>query len=138
MSQKRKRYTSKYLEIAQVWSDLSHAKRKKVGCIIVKDDMIISDGYNGTPAGLDNKCEDDSGKTKWYVIHAEANAILKLSRSHNSSVGATLYSTLSPCKDCAKMILQSGIKEVYYKEQYKDSDGINFLNSCNVKCELIN
>lgn len=138
MSQKRKRYTSKYLEIAQVWSDLSHAKRKKVGCIIVKDDMIISDGYNGTPAGLDNKCEDDSGKTKWYVIHAEANAILKLSRSHNSSVGATLYSTLSPCKDCAKMILQAGIKEVYYKEQYKDSDGINFLNSCNVKCELIN
>jgi dCMP deaminase len=138
MSQKRKRYTSKYLEIAQVWSDLSHAKRKKVGCIIVKDDMIISDGYNGTPAGLDNKCEDDSGKTKWYVIHAEANAILKLSRSHNSSVGATLYSTLSPCKDCAKMILQAGIKEVYYKEKYKDSDGINFLNSCNVKCELIN
>ena len=138
MSQKRKRYTNKYIEIAQVWSDLSHAKRKKVGCIIVKDDMLISDGYNGTPAGLDNNCEDDSGKTKWYVIHAEANAILKLSRSHNSSVGATLYSTLSPCKDCAKMILQAGIKEVYYKEQYKDSDGINFLNSCNVKCELIN
>jgi len=136
-SLKRKRYTEKYLEIADVWSKLSYAKRKKVGCIIVKDSIIISDGYNGTPTGFDNECEDALGKTKWYVIHAEANAILKLARSNNSANGSTMYITLSPCKECAKLILQSGIKEVCYAEEYKDKDGIDFLNESGIKCERI-
>lgn len=134
---KTKRYTTKYLEIAKCWSNLSYANRKKVGCIIVKDGSIISDGYNGTPKGFENECEDTNGKTKWYVMHAEANAILKLSKSNNSSVGSILYTTLSPCKDCSKLILQADIKKVYYSEQYKDTTGINFLESNGISCNNI-
>ena len=121
---KIKRYNLKYL------SNLSHAKRKKVGCIIVKNGSIISDGYNGTPKGFNNKCEDSSGKTKWYVMHAEANAILKLSKSNNSSIG----STLSPCRDCAKLILQAEVEKVYYNELYKDTTGIDFLENNGITC----
>jgi len=131
---KTKRYIQKYLEIAKCWSELSYANRKKVGCIIVKDGSIISDGYNGTPKGFENDCEDLFGKTKWYVMHAEANAILKLSKSNNSSIGSTLYTTLSPCKDCAKLILHADIKNVYYTEKYKDRTGIDFLESNGISC----
>lgn len=135
---KQIRYIRKYLQLARCLADLSHAERKKVGCIIVKNSAIIADGYNGTPKGFDNECEDFNGKTKWYVIHAEANAILKLSKSNNNSIGASLYCTLSPCKDCAKLILQTGINQVYYQERYKDTTGIHFLNNNGVKCYEIN
>jgi len=131
---KQKRYNDKYLEIATCWSKLSHAKRKKVGCIIVKDGSIISDGYNGTPKGFENECEDVNGKTKWYVMHAEANAILKLSKSNSSSSGSTLYTTLSPCRECAKLILQADIQQVYYNEKYKDSTGLDFLENSGIRC----
>jgi dCMP deaminase len=131
---KKTRYNNKYLELARCWSNLSHAKRKKVGCIIVKNGSIISDGYNGTPKGFNNECEDSNGKTKWYVIHAEANAILKLSKSNNSSSGSTLYTTLSPCRECAKLILQAEIKKVYYNERYKDTTGIDFLGNNGITC----
>lgn len=131
---KQKRYNDKYLELAQCWSTLSHAKRKKVGCIVVKNGSIISDGYNGTPKGFNNDCEDTNGKTKWYVIHAEANAILKLSKSNNSSINSTLYTTLSPCRECAKLILQAGVEKVYYKERYKDSTGLEFLENNGIIC----
>ena len=107
---KQKRYDLAYLRMAEQWANLSHCSRKKVGAIIVKDQMIISDGYNGTPAGFDNCCENEAGETHWYVLHAEANAILKVAKSTNNCKGATLYLTLSPCKDCSKLILQAGIK----------------------------
>lgn len=131
---KQKRYNDKYLELAKCWSALSHAKRKKVGCIIVKNGSIISDGYNGTPKGFSNKCEDYNGKTKWYVMHAEANAILKLSKSNNSSIGSMLYTTLSPCRECAKLILQAEVEKVYYNERYKDTTGIEFLENNGITC----
>jgi dCMP deaminase len=118
--------------MAQSWSKLSHCNRKQVGALIVKDSMIISDGYNGTPAGFDNCCENEIGETHWYVLHAEANAILKVSKSTNNSKGATLYLTLSPCKDCSKLILQAGITRVVFKDSYKDSEGITFLKSAGV------
>ena len=137
MYKKINKWNFKYLEIANCLSKLSSANRKKVGCIIVKDRSIISDGYNGTPTGFDNNCEDSTGKTKWYVIHAEANALLKLSKSNNSSEDATLYTTLSPCRDCAKLILQCGIKNIYYKEKYKDLEGVNFLESKGIQCNYI-
>jgi dCMP deaminase len=124
---KQHRYDSAYLKMAEQWSALSHCKRKKVGAIIVKDSMIISDGYNGTPAGFDNCCEDDAGNTHWYVLHAEANAILKVAKSTNNCKGATLYLTLSPCKDCSKLILQAGITRVVFRNAYKDTEGIDFL-----------
>ncbi|TNF46963.1 MAG: dCMP deaminase family protein [Bacteroidetes bacterium] len=124
---KQHRYDSAYLKMAEQWSLLSHCKRKKVGAIIVKDSMIISDGYNGTPAGFDNCCEDDAGNTHWYVLHAEANAILKVAKSTNNCKGATLYLTLSPCKDCSKLILQAGITRVVFRNAYKDTEGIDFL-----------
>jgi dCMP deaminase len=124
---KQHRYDSAYLKMAEQWSALSHCKRKKVGAIIVKDSMIISDGYNGTPAGFDNCCEDDGGNTHWYVLHAEANAILKVAKSTNNCKGATLYLTLSPCKDCSKLILQAGITRVVFRNAYKDTEGIDFL-----------
>ena len=124
---KQHRYDSAYLKMAEQWSELSHCKRKKVGAIIVKDSMIISDGYNGTPAGFDNCCEDDAGNTHWYVLHAEANAILKVAKSTNNCKGATLYLTLSPCKDCSKLILQAGITRVVFRNAYKDTEGIDFL-----------
>jgi dCMP deaminase len=135
--EKQLRYDSAYLKMAESWSKLSHCKRKQVGAIIVKDEMIISDGYNGTPAGFDNCCEDDDGNTQWYVLHAEANAILKVSKSTNNSKGATLYLTLSPCKDCSKLILQSGIKRVVYMNSYKDTEGIDFLVDAGIETQQI-
>lgn len=113
--------------MAMEWAQLSYCKRRQVGALIVKDRMIISDGYNGTPSGFDNCCEDESGKTHWYVLHAEANAILKLARSTQSAMDATLYLTLSPCKDCSKLAVQAGIKKVVYVDEYSDNAGIEFL-----------
>ena len=117
--------------------NLSHCERKKVGAIIVKNKMIISDGFNGTPSGFDNNCEDENGDTNWYVLHAEANAILKVAKSTNSCLGATLYLTLSPCKECAKLIHQSGIKRLVYSEQYKDISGLTFLNKAKIEIQHI-
>jgi dCMP deaminase len=124
---KQLRYDSAYIRMAATWADLSYCDRKKVGAIIVKDQMIISDGYNGTPAGFDNTCETEEGDTLWYVLHAEANAILKVAKSTNNCRGATLYQTLSPCKECSKLILQAGITRVVFRDRYKDQSGINFL-----------
>lgn len=115
--------------MALEWAKLSYCKRKQVGALIVKDRMIISDGFNGTPSGFENCCEDESGNTHWYVLHAEANAILKLASSTQSAHGATLYITLSPCKECSKLIVQSGIKKVFYIDEYKDLEGVNLLKS---------
>ena len=124
--------------MAKEWGELSHCKRKKVGAIIVKNNMIISDGFNGTPSGFDNNCEDSEGKTNWYVLHAEANAILKVAKSTNSCEDATLYLTLSPCKECAKLIHQSGIKRLVYLKNYKDTTGLQFLENAGVKIDHIN
>ena len=124
--------------MAHEWGMLSHCERKKVGAIIVKNGMSISDGFNGTPTGFDNHCEDEEGYTKWYVLHAEANAILKVAKSTNSCEGATLYLTLSPCKDCAKLIHQSGIKRLVYIKEYKDSSGLKFLKKAGVELTQIN
>ena len=130
---KENRYHKIYLEIAQKISELSHANKKKVGSIIVKNSVIISDGFNGTPTGFENECEDCDGNTKWYTLHSEANAISKLVRTGGvSAQGATLYITLSPCKDCAKLILQSGISNVIYLEEYRDMTGINFLKTSGI------
>lgn len=115
--------------MAREWAKLSYCKRKQVGALIVKDRMIISDGYNGTPSGFENCCEDDAGNTQWFVLHAEANAILKLARSTQSAKDATLYLTLSPCKECSKLVLQSGIKKIVYLDDYSDNDGIEFLKN---------
>ena len=134
---KLNKYDKAYLRIAKEWSRLSYCKRKQVGAIIVKDRMIISDGYNGTPSGFENCCEDENNLTKWYVLHAEANAILKVAGSTQSCEGATLYITLSPCKECSKLIHQSGIKRVVYHEGYKDNSGIQFLQKAGVEIELI-
>ncbi len=134
---KLNKYDKAYLRIAKEWSRLSYCKRKQVGAIIVKDRMIISDGYNGTPSGFENCCEDEEGITKWYVLHAEANAILKVAGSTQSCEGATLYITLSPCKECSKLIHQSGIKRVVYHEGYKDDSGLQFLEKAGVEVELI-
>jgi dCMP deaminase len=134
---KKNKYDKAYLRIAKEWSKLSYCKRKQVGAIIVRDRMIISDGYNGTPSGFENCCEEEDGLTKWYVLHAEANAILKVARSTQSCEGATLYITLSPCKDCSKLIHQSGIKRVVYHEEYKDCSGIDFLRKAGVEVDLI-
>ena len=131
------KYDSAYLRMSKEWSNLSWAVRKKVGSLIVKDGVIISDGYNGTPTGFENECEDSNGDTKWYVIHAEANAILKCARTTQSCDGATLYITHSPCRDCSKLILQSGIKRVVYLEDYKDPAGKNFLRSAGVELTQI-
>lgn len=130
---KQLRYDLAYLKMAKSWAELSHCSRKKVGALIVKDDMIISDGYNGTPAGFDNCCENDNGDTHWFVLHAEANAILKVSKSTNNSKGATLYLTLSPCKECSKLILQAGINRVVYSTDYKDGSGVSFLKSAGIE-----
>ena len=124
--------------MAKEWGELSHCKRKKVGAIIVKNNMIISDGFNGTPSGFDNNCEDSEGNTNWYVLHAEANAILKVAKSTNSCEDATLYLTLSPCKECAKLIHQSGIKRLVYLKNYKDTTGLQFLENASVKIDHIN
>ena len=137
LDKKQKRYDLAYLKMAQTWGELSYCKRRKVGALIVKDKMIISDGYNGTPSGFDNCCENPDGETHWYVLHAEANAILKLARSNNSAEGATLYITLSPCRDCSKLIHQAGIVRVVYRDEYKDTSGLDFLKSANVEVEQI-
>lgn len=133
---KQERYDLAYINMATEWSKLSHCSRKQVGALIVRDGMIISDGYNGTPTGFENSCELD-GLTKWYVIHGEANAILKCARHGQSCDGATLYQTHSPCKDCSKLILQSGIKRLVYREDYKDTDGLEFLKQAGVEIKKI-
>ena len=135
---KQYRYDNIYLNIANEISNLSYAKKKKVGALIVKDNMIISDGYNGTPSNYDNSCEDENNNTYWYVLHAEANAITKLARcSTISSKDSTLYITMSPCKECSKLIIQSEIKRVIYKEKYRDSSGIDFLKQNNIVIEQL-
>jgi dCMP deaminase len=134
---KLNKYDKAYLRIAKEWSLLSYCKRKKVGAIIVRDRMIISDGYNGTPSGFENCCEDGEGITRWDVLHAEANAILKVARSTQSCEGATLYITLSPCKECSKLIHQSGIKRVVYQNGYKDDAGLAFLIKAGVEVDHI-
>ena len=134
MSKKKQlRYDKAYLRIAQEWGKLSHCKRKQVGALIVKDRMIISDGYNGTPTGFENYCEDEDGYTKWYVLHAEANAILKVAASTQSCQGATLYITLSPCKECSKLIHQAGIVRVVFTKAYRDTSGIEFLKKAGIE-----
>ncbi len=132
---KQEKYDRAYLRMAQEWGQLSYCKRKQVGALIVKNRMIISDGYNGTPTGFENFCEDDEGVTKWYVLHAEANAILKVASSTQSCEGATLYITLSPCRECSKLIHQSGIKRVVYQKAYKDNSGLQFLERAGVAIE---
>lgn len=131
------KFDKAYLKMAQEWAKLSYCKRKQVGALIVKDRMIISDGYNGTPSGFENCCEDSEGRTHWYVLHAEANAILKLAASTQSAKGATLYLTLSPCKECSKLILQAGIARLVYINEYSDDDGISFLRNHQIEIEQI-
>lgn len=132
MDAKQKKYDIAYLRMAREWAKLSYCERRQVGALIVKDRMIISDGYNGTPSGFENICEDESGYTKWYVLHAEANAILKVAGSTHSCTGATLYLTMSPCKDCSKLIHQAGIKRLVYIQRYKDDSGLQFLQKAGV------
>ncbi len=134
---KQLKFDKAYLRIAREWGKLSHCQRKQVGALIVKDRMIISDGYNGTPTGFENPCEDEEGYTKWYVLHAEANAILKVAGSTQSCKGATLYITMSPCKECSKLIHQSGITRLVYQIDYKDNSGIDFLEKAGVEIEQI-
>ena len=122
-----------YIRMAGIWAENSYCTRRRVGALIVKDKMIISDGYNGTPSGFENVCEDDNGVTKPYVLHAEANAITKIARSNNSSNGATMYVTASPCIECAKLIIQAGIKRVVYSEKYRLEDGLELLKRANIE-----
>jgi dCMP deaminase len=134
---KQRRYDEAYMRMALEWAKLSHCNRKQVGALIVKNRMIIADGFNGTPTGFPNACETDEGTTHWYVLHAEANAITKLARSNNSAEGATLYITLSPCRDCAKLIYQAGISRVVYNKAYKDAAGLNFLAAAGVEVDTL-
>jgi len=131
------KFDSRYLEMAEIWARNSYCKRRQVGALIVKDKMIISDGYNGTPSGFENICEDENGVTKPYVLHAEANAITKVAKSGNSSQGATLYVTASPCLECSKLIIQSGIKRVVYKDEYRLTDGVDLLRRAGIEVEKI-
>ena len=133
MNKKQLKYDTAYLKMAHEWAKLSHCKRKQVGAIIVKDRMIISDGFYGTPTGFENPCENEEDYTKWYVLHAEANAILKVASSTQSCKEATLYITLSPCKECSKLIHQAGIKRVVYAQGYKDDAGLKFLTKAGVE-----
>ena len=133
---KQKKFDERYLKMAQIWAENSYCQRRKVGALVVKDKMIISDGYNGTPSGFENICEENN-VTKPYVLHAEANAITKLARSHNNSEGSTLYVTASPCIECAKLIIQSGIKRVVYGEKYRLDEGINLLKRAGVEVEYM-
>lgn len=135
--EKQLKFDKAYLRIANEWGKLSHCKRKKVGALIVKDRMIISDGYNGTPTGFENYCEDDEGYTKWYVLHAEANAILKVASSTQSCQGATLYITMSPCKECSKLIHQAGITRIVYEIGYKDNSGLEFLEKAGIELNQV-
>ncbi len=135
MNSKQSLLDYRYLRMARIWAENSYCRRRQVGALVVKDKMIISDGYNGTPSGFENICEDESGTTFPYVLHAEANAITKLARSSNNSDGATLYVTASPCIECAKLIIQSGIRRVVYAEKYRLTDGIDLLEKAGVKVE---
>ena len=132
-SEKQRKFDQRYLEMARIWAKNSYCTRRQVGALVVKNNMIISDGYNGTPSGFENVCEDDNGVTKPYVLHAEANAITKLARSSNNSDGATIYITASPCIECAKLIIQSGIKRVVYGEKYRLMDGIELLERAGIE-----
>ena len=127
----------RYMRMARIWAENSYCERRKVGALLVKNQMIISDGYNGTPSGFENKCEDENNVSKAYVLHAEANAISKIARSHNSSDGATLYVTASPCIECSKLIIQSGIKRVVYGEQYRIMDGVELLQRAGIIVEFL-
>ena len=127
----------RYMRMARIWAENSYCKRRRVGALIVKDKIIISDGYNGTPSGFENVCEDENNVTKPYVLHAEANAITKIARSGNNSDGATLYVTTSPCIECAKLIIQAGIRRVIYGEKYRIEDGINLLKRANIDVEYV-
>ena len=135
MEDKQKKFDASYLEMASVWAKNSYCKRRQVGALLVKDNMIISDGYNGTPSGFENVCEDENGVTKPYVLHAEANAITKVARSGNSSEGATLYITDSPCMECAKLIIQSGITRVVYAREYRIIDGVDLLRRAGIQVD---
>lgn len=132
-AEKQLRYDRAYLRMALEWAKLSHCQRRQVGAIVVKEGQIIADGYNGTPSGFDNCCEDDEGNTKWYVLHAEANAIMKVARSMNSARNSTLYLTMSPCKDCSKLVHQAGIKRLVFINGYKDMSGVEFLKEAGVE-----
>ena len=136
--QKQLHLDLRYLRMARIWAENSYCQRRKVGALVVKDKMIISDGYNGTPSGFENVCEDENNVTHPYVLHAEANAITKLARSSNNSDGATLYVTASPCIECAKLIIQSGIKRVIYAEKYRLTDGIDLLERANIELKYLN
>ena len=131
------KFDARYIEMADIWARNSYCKRRQVGALLVKDKMIISDGYNGTPSGFENVCEDENGVTKPYVLHAEANAISKVAQSGNSSKGATLFVTASPCIECAKLIIQSGIKRVVYRDEYRLTDGIDLLRRAGIEVEKI-
>ena len=137
MSDKQHKFDLRYLQMARIWAQNSYCQRRQVGALVVKEGMIISDGYNGTPSGFENVCEDDNGVTKPYVLHAEANAITKLARSSNNSDGATIYITASPCIECAKLIIQSGIKRVVYGEKYRLTDGIELLERAGIQVDYL-
>ena len=131
------KFDQRYIEMAGIWARNSYCKRRQVGALIVKDKMIISDGYNGTPSGFENVCEDENGVTKPYVLHAEANAITKVAKSGNSSQGSTLYVTASPCLECSKLIIQSGIKRVVYRDEYRLTDGVDLLRRAGIEVEKL-
>ena len=135
--EKQRLLDERYIRMARIWGENSYCKRRRVGALIVKEKMIISDGYNGTPSGFENLCEDENGRTKPYVLHAEANAITKVARSNNSSDGATLYVTCSPCIECAKLIIQAGIRRVVFSEMYHNSDGVDLLSRNGIETELV-
>jgi dCMP deaminase len=132
-NEKQIKFDQRYLDMARIWAQNSYCQRRQVGALVVKNGMIISDGYNGTPSGFENVCEDDNGVTKPYVLHAEANAITKLARSNNNSEGSTIYITASPCIECAKLIIQAGIKRVVYGENYRLTDGIDLLKRAGIE-----
>ena len=136
-NKKQQAFDKRYLRMARIWAENSYRQRRKVGALIVKDNAIISDGYNGTPSGFPNICEDPNGNTIPYVLHAEANAISKLARSNNNSEGATLYITASPCLECAKLIIQAGIKRVVYGEPYRIADGLHLLQQAGISVEIL-
>lgn len=131
------KFDSKYLEMAAIWAKNSYCRRRQVGALLVKDNMIISDGYNGTPSGFENTCEDENGITKPYVLHAEANAITKVAKSGNNSKGATLYVTAAPCLECAKLIIQAGIRRVVYHDEYRLTDGVDLLLRAGIEVEKV-
>ena len=137
MDTKQKLLDQRYMRMARIWAENSYCERRKVGALLVKNKMIISDGYNGTPSGFENKCEDENNVSKPYVLHAEANAISKIARSHNSSDGATLYVTASPCIECAKLIIESGVKRVIFGEEYRIMDGVDLLKRAGIEVELL-